>query len=193
MATSVRSARMVFGTALLAILIGCASTTVAIDPLPQAPICNSSNAALVLWSPQWRTDQKDVSAREDAAASGLREFLAKSGCFANTELRRVQSLVPAIVQAQLASAPPSSMQVVGVEVRELGPVVKLFSSAALVEGGTEVVLRIVEFSAISATEVRQFTVHWRSGGSGVVKGVASLPSDMQAALRAGLQPAASAR
>lgn len=40
---------------------------------------------------------------------------------------------------------------------------------------------------------RAFTVHWRHGGPGVVKGVASLPADMDAALRAGLQPADAAR
>lgn len=86
--------------------------------------------------------------------------------------------------------PPA--QVVGVEVRELGPIVKLLSSAALIEGGTEAVLRIIAYSPQSGDEVRQFTVHWHNGGPGVVKGVASLPGDMQAALRAGLQPGSAA-
>jgi len=31
-------------------------------------------------------------------------------------------------------------------------------------------------------------VHWAHGGPGVIKGVATLPQDMQAALAAGLQP-----
>jgi hypothetical protein len=81
--------------------------------------------------------------------------------------------------------------VVSIGVRELGPVLKLLSSATLVEGGTEVVLQIGVRLPKSAVQAREFTVHWRSGGPGVVKGVASLPSDMGAALRSGLQPAAS--
>jgi hypothetical protein len=79
--------------------------------------------------------------------------------------------------------------VVTIAVRELGPVVKLLSSAALVEGGTEVVLQVSSRALQSTERTREFTVHWRSGGPGVVKGVASLPIDMGAALRSGLQPA----
>jgi len=78
--------------------------------------------------------------------------------------------------------------VVTITVRELGPVVKLLSSASLVEGGTEVVLQITARSLAPARAAQAFTVHWRNGGPGVVKGVASLPSDMSAALRSGLQP-----
>lgn len=177
----------------VAMVAGCASTTVALQPSPQAPLCAPVAHALVLWAARWRADQKDVPAREEAAATGLREFLARSGCFAQAELRRVQNLEPATVGAQLAQAAAPATVVVGVEVRELGPVVKLLSSAALVEGGTEVVLRIVEFAPQAATERRQFTVHWQSGGAGVIKGVASLPGDLQAALRAGLQPGTPAK
>jgi len=128
-----------------------------------------------------------VPAREEAAAAGLNDFLAQSSCFARAELRRVKELTPTTVRALLGGTREPVTHIVGVEVRELGPIVKLLSSAALVEGGTEVVLRITEYSPQSAAEVRQFTVHWKNGGPGVVKGVASLPSDMQAALEAGFQ------
>lgn len=178
--------------AVFALVAGCASTTVTLQPLPQAPLCTPAAPALVLWASRWRADQKDVPAREEAVASGLRESLARSGCFAQAELRRVRNLEPATVGAQLAQATAPATVVMGVEVRELGPVVKLLSSAALVEGGTEVVLRIVEFAPQAATKQRQFTAHWQSGGAGVIKGVAGLPGVMQAALRAALQPGSSA-
>ncbi|MEK6786594.1 MAG: hypothetical protein AABY61_14045 [Nitrospirota bacterium] len=71
---------------------------------------------------------------------------------------------------------------------ELGPVIKLLSSLALVEGGTEVVLQVAEYIPPAEALNRTFTVHWRNGGPGVVKGVATLPKDMQAALVMGLQP-----
>lgn len=194
MATAVRTPRhLILQAFAMAWLAGCASTSVTLQPSPQAPMCDPRATALVTWSPVWRADQKDIPWREEAAAAGLRDFLSQSGCFAKAELRRVENLQPSTVAAQIATAAEPFTVVVGVEVHELGPVVKLLSSVALVEGGTEVVLRLVEFAPGSAAERRQFTVHWQNGGAGVVKGVGSLPSDMQAALRAGFQPATSTK
>ena len=82
---------------------------------------------------------------------------------------------------------------VSITVRELGPVLKLFSSLALVDGGTEVVLDIVAFSPGRPGSRVDFSVYWQNGGHGVVKGVASLPEDMAAALAAALRPAPAAR
>lgn len=177
----------------LAALAGCASTTVTVWPSPQAPVCSAPASAWVLWWPRWRPDQKDVPDREAAAAAGLSNFFAESGCFARAELRRVARPEAPAVAFGPAPADGSVSRVIGIEVRELGPVVRLLSSAALVEGGTEVVLGISEFAPESGATLREFTVHWRNGGAGVVKGVSSLPADMQAALRAGLQPAFGAR
>lgn len=173
----------------LAVLAACASTEVALSPSPQAPVCDRSATALVLWAPQWRPDQKDVAARDEAAASGLGSFFAGAGCFARTELRRVSMLGPSAVDAERDASGDQFDVMVSIAVLELGPVVKLLASASLVEGGTEVVLRIASWQPRRPTPPREFTVHWRHGGPGVVKGVASLPDDMVAALRSGLQPA----
>lgn len=188
MAALKRSARISIAVLVCILVFGCASTTVTLQPSPQLPICSPSANALVVWATQWRPDQKDVRAREEAAAIGIEEFLAQSGCFAHSELRRVADLTQPTVRSQLATAPASFTRFVGIEVRELGPTVKLLSSAAFVEGGTEAVFQVVAYSPDSGTEQRQYLVHWRNGGPGVIKGVAGLPVDMQAALRAGLQP-----
>jgi len=193
MGNSAHSPQPFAGLAACALLVGCASTTVVLQPAPQAPVCVASATALIFWAPRWRPDQKDVPAREEAAAVGLNDFLAQSSCFARAELRRVKELTPTTIQALLGGVREPVTQIVGIEVRELGPIVKLLSSAALVEGGTEVMLRITEYSPQSVAEVRGFTVHWKNGGPGVIKGVASLPSDMQAALRAGLQAGSGAK
>lgn len=170
------------------LLAGCASTTVSLEPSPQAPVCEPTATALVLWAPDWRADQKDVAEREAAAAAGLNAFFDSSGCFARTQIRRIPDLGPGTVSAQAASASGPFGRIVVIGVRELGPVVKLLSSAALVEGGTEVILKVTALPEAPGTQPREFTVRWQSGGPGVVKGVASLPEDMQAALRAALQP-----
>lgn len=171
------------------LLVGCASTTVSVQPGPQPPVCDRSVSALVLWAPHWRPDQKDVAAREEAAASGIQDFLANSGCFRRSELRRVAEITPSAVLMQVAAAPENFARVVTIEVRELGPVVKVFSSAGLIEGGTEVVLHIAVDSSQEAAAGRPFVLHWQNGGPGIIKGVASLPHDMQEALRSGFQPA----
>jgi hypothetical protein len=181
------------GTGLCGVLLAaCASTAVTIAPSPQAPVCDRAARALVLWAPQWRPDQKDAAAREAAAAAGLASFFAGSGCFADTALRRASNLQPAAVAAELAGTGGRFDTIVTIGVRELGPVVRLLSSAALVEGGTEVVLQVRAGSPQTVGQAREFMVHWRHGGPGVVKGVASLPGDMAAALGFALQPAASA-
>ena len=82
--------------------------------------------------------------------------------------------------------PAGSARLLVLTVRELGPTVKLLSSAALVEGGTEVVVDVAEFRPGQREPQRQWTVRWQDGGPGVVKGVQTLPDDLAAALKAGL-------
>lgn len=187
--TSARSVSAFAVSLCVLLLAACASTNVTLSPSPQAPVCDRSASALVLWAPQWRPDQKEIAAREEAAASGLSSFFESSGCFARTEVRRVSSLNLSEINAELGAPGIPVGAVVTIAVRELGPVVKLLSSASLVEGGTEVVLQVTSRRVQPSSQAREFTVHWRNGGAGVVKGVASLPIDMSAALRAGLQPA----
>jgi hypothetical protein len=180
--------------ALCLLLAACSSTKVDFSgKAPAAPLCQlpgENVSALVLWAPAWRPDQKDVAAREEAARRGLEEFLASSGCFARFEARR---LAVASSDEQLLSlaqaASPKPDRVIALTVRELGPLVKLLGSAALVEGGTEVVLGIRAIDARSGAPLGNFQTHWQNGGAMVIKGVDSLPRDMSAALSAALSPA----
>lgn len=175
--------------AVLLAVVGCASTTTSqLSPSPQAPVCAASATALIFWMPKWRGDQKDVLARETAAADGIRQFFERSGCFKSASLERLPQVSEETARVTAADATRRNEKVILIAVRELGPTVKIGTSLALVEGGTEVVLEVSEFMPGKAGP-RTFTVEWRSGGPGVLKGVASLPQDMQAALVAGLQPA----
>ena len=178
----------------LAVLASCASTTVHLsgnrpkDGLCQRPAENGNT--LVVWSTQWRQDQKDVPLREAAAEQGLKDYFAQSKCLPNTEVRRiaVKGSITIEQARQLAVASGHQVsRVVVIVVRELGPVVKLLSSAALVEGGTEVQLHITSYSPKEPDRQQDFVVHWKNGGPGVVKGVATLPQDIQAALAAGFE------
>lgn len=165
------------------VLTGCASTTTQLTSSPQPPVCQHAAHAMVQWTAHWRPDQKDIPAREAAASEGISQFFAQSGCFASVRVQRASQSSPAQVEATGTLYD----RLIVITVRELGPILKIGSSVALVEGGTEVVLDIAEYKLAGSTP-RMFSVHWQHGGPGVVKGVASLPQDMQAALTAGLQP-----
>lgn len=182
------------------LLGGCAATTTVefSGQRPASPVCQGpteSIAAVVLWGPNWRPDQKDVTERTRAAEQGITQFFAAPGCFARTELRRLPLGTLGTVEEAKAAAGASGIgaqRVVYVVVKELGPVVKLLSSPALIEGGTEVVLDVASYD-LARGQHAQFTAYWRHGGGGVVKGVASLPTDMRSALGAALSGAAAQR
>ncbi len=180
---------LIASVAPLAMLAACASTTVEFaGSAPTAQLCQrqaETGTVLVVWGTQWRPDQKDVPLREAAAEQGLKDYLAQSRCFPRAQVRRTMAGEPLTAEhaKQLATADNSGVvRVVVITVRELGPIVKLLSSAALVEGGTEVVLKISSYDVNSFVAENNFTIHWKNGGPGVVKGVDTLPQDMRAAL-----------
>ena len=78
-----RSARRLPGWLLCGlVLAGCAATTtVTRTPPDAAPVCapESDAKVSVVWRTQWRPNQKDVPAREAAAAEGIRAFAVDSG------------------------------------------------------------------------------------------------------------------
>ncbi len=174
------------------LLAGCAATTsFTLTPAPQPAVCQrgaQSLSAVVLWGGKWRIDQKEIGEREVAAQAGIERFFRESGCFAAARVHRLAASPDPAAQAAAVGNPGNINLVLVVLVRELGPIVRLGSSAALIEGGTEVVLEISVYEPRASTPVRAFSAHWQNGGPGVLKGVASLPADMESALAASLQP-----
>ena len=179
-----------FATPCLAaafVLAGCSSTTIRFDPPSPGAVCAPAERGLLLWTTRWRPDQKDVADREAAAAEGIRRFAMESGCFSPAQAKRIAASDGPALEESLRGTKDSADRVVVVTVRELGPVLKVLSSAAGVEGGTEVVLDIAAHRTAAGASPTRFTAHWFQGGPGVVRGVAGLSDDMQAALRAALQ------
>ncbi|MGA3086175.1 MAG: hypothetical protein ABSE95_15490 [Thermodesulfobacteriota bacterium] len=179
-------------------LSGCASTHFQITgQAPQQPLCQGLNqqaSAIVFWGPKWRPDQKNVPFREAAAQRGIERFFSTSECFAQVRvIRKVDDresidLLPAEVPALAAAYGSTPSQVLFITVRELGPIVKLFSSLALVEGGTDVVLEIRAVSPSTGQTIANFTAHWQNGGPWVIKGVATLEQDIASTLQEALKP-----
>jgi len=175
---------ILFAASACCFMAGCSATVATLNPSPQKPVCERASSALVLWDTQWRQNQKDIAEREFAAETGLRQFLVQSGCFAHSELRRMK-----INKLDTLKGQDNRFdKVIAITVREIGPIVMLFSTDGMIEGGTEVVLNITEYAQPELNPKRQFAVNWFNGGGFVIKGVESLPNDMQEALRAGMKP-----
>jgi hypothetical protein len=126
----------------------------------------------VLWSTQWRPDQKDPAGRDAAAWQGIQRYFFRSLC--KVEIRN-SGTVPADAKA--------FGRVVLLTVRELGPVVRI-GSPSLLEGGTEVVMDVKATSNATGAQLADLRMHWKDGGPFVIKGTAGLAEDMQEALRA---------
>ena len=181
-------------------LAGCAATKVEFTgdvSASPSTVCKDpgdTRSALVLWRTNWRPDQKDVAQREEAIVLGLKDFLSKSACFSSHQLKRLPSTEDkhqhseAELLVYATNAYPRADRVIVVTVKELGPIVRLFSSAAVIEGGTEVKMDVSIFNANTATPMANFQTHWQNGGALVVKGVSSLPQDMSDAMKAAIAP-----
>ena len=97
------------------------------------------------------------------------------------------NLSPTEISTLVAAETTTPSQVLLITVRELGPIVKLLSSVALVEGGTDVVLEIRAVSPSTGQTTSDFTAHWQNGGPFVIKGVATLEQDICSALQEALK------
>jgi hypothetical protein len=180
-------------------LAGCASTQIEYKGLTsEQPLCQKSGeqvSALVLWAPQWRANQKEPARREAAAQSGIERFFAQSGCFSSVQILRTVGDRPATdmsapeVRALATDGASPRSRAVFITVRELGPVLKLFNSLALVEGGTDVVLDIKSTVPATGEVIAAFQSHWQHGGPWVIKGVKTLEQDIGETLRLALKPA----
>ncbi|HRY14619.1 MAG TPA: hypothetical protein P5330_01945 [Candidatus Competibacteraceae bacterium] len=175
----------------LIVLAGCTTTKVKTTGSQLAkPICQieeKSVNTLVLWGPQWRTDQKEPQLREAAASRGIRDFLDHVSCMAVTEVKKLswEGGPPSneeLMRIAAASKPEPEL-VVFVVVRELGPRL-IIGIPNIVEGGTEVKIDVRVLEVQTAKSLSNTQTLWRNGGIFVIKGVSTLDRDMSAALSA---------
>ena len=108
----------VLASVLLA-LCGCAATiSTQITPSPQSPVCQASLHGRRRVDDAVRADQKDVPAREAAAADGIARFFNDSGCFASVSLQRVSRLSTSGIQSAASEAGLHYDRTVAIAVRE---------------------------------------------------------------------------
>ncbi len=128
---------------------------------------------------------------EDVAAKRWNPKGESRRVYRQVEGRESIDLPPGEIPALAAAYGGAPNYVLFITVRELGPIVNLFSFPALVEGGTDVVLGIRPASPSTGETRANFTAHWQNGGPWVIKGIATLEQDIGSALREVLKSSAS--
>lgn len=180
---SVRTPSLIVLLSTVLGLAACASTQVDLGPAPRiAPLCQTPSADLPLriqWRARWRADQKEPERRAAAAAEGIRQFVARAPCLGTAAIENGPA------EGAPDSAPSPAVRTLQIEVLELGPRLRI-GLPNLIEGGTEVRLRLRLIDPVRAPATSLTTVHWQHGGPFVVRGVANLSQDLSDALAAAL-------
>jgi hypothetical protein len=178
--------------AFLLLAGGCATTRVvthtvgALPPLCQAQ--ESSQTALILWGAAWRENQKEAALREEMASRAIARFFKTSPCYSMVDVLKVADGRSAVglsdVEALKFAASSGSHydKVVIVRVEELGPLIIIYLSPILWEGGTEVMLRARALDVHTSALEADISIHWKDSGAFVIKGTKTLEQDLQSAL-----------
>lgn len=157
-----------------------ARQTIIIPESAFAGVCPKSKTTLpvrVTWETQWRANQKDKPAREQAIERGLEKYFAHSRCFRALSIQRAAER-PLNQESKVLQ--PGTISIL---VSELGPKLQILGSLWLLEGGTEVSFTIGLKSADPQDAVKSATVHSRHTGPWYIKGVKSLDEELATALR----------
>jgi hypothetical protein len=171
---------------------GCATTQVTIHVVGnRPPLCQAqatSQEALILWGTAWRENQKEVALREEMASRAIAQYFNVSSCYSKVEVlklaagREAVGLSDAEALKFALSTGKRYGKVILVRVEELGPLVIIYPSPVLWEGGTEVALRVRMLNAHTSALETDITIHWKDSGAFVLKGTKTLEQDLQAAL-----------
>lgn len=171
---------------------GCATTRVVAHTVgARPPLCQAqgpSQTALILWGAAWRENQKEAALREEMASRAINHFFKTSPCYSKVDVLNVvdghsaASLSDVEALKFAAAAGSHYDKVVIVRVEELGPLIIIYLSPILWEGGTEVMLRVRALNANTSALETDISIHWKDSGAFVLKGTKTLEQDLQSAL-----------
>jgi hypothetical protein len=188
-----RIAGSIAAVALLALLSSCATTKINLHTVGlKPPLCRAmtgSQAALVLWGAAWRENQKEVLLREEMASRAISNFFREGSCYSKVTVlrsldgRQATTLSDAEVLKLSTTLSERYRKIIQIRLEELGPILSIYLSPILWEGGTEVLLRVRVLDVDSASLETDLVAHWRNSGAFVLKGTGSLEDDLQSALK----------
>lgn len=177
--------------AAIFLFASCATTKIQSNGSPlQKPLCDAGNQSAsvsVLWSTNWRPDQKEPQLREAAALRGIEKYFKAQSCIQTLAIHHIalpqqhEHLSDATILAMARETGDQPDKVIFLVVHELGPKL-IIGLPTLIEGGTEVVLEARVTDPKSATSLANIRTQWQKGGPFYIKGVKTLDADMQTVL-----------
>jgi hypothetical protein len=174
------------------LLSGCVVTQTAIHSTGVIPpLCQAhakQESALVLWGTAWRTNQKERQLREEKASKAISQFFGTRSCYTKTTVLRTLAgrdpvTLSDIETIKLASVLPDGYnKIILLRIEELGPLLMIYLSPILWEGGSEAVFRVRILDVNSGSLDSDVDMHWKNTGAFVLRGTKHLEEDLKAAL-----------
>jgi hypothetical protein len=154
------------------------------------PLCRNQmhTGTLVLWGTAWRENQKEPGLRRAIASQAITQFFHSSSCFSNVQVLELAGGHPSLQLSDTealkfaASLQGSFQKIIFVRIEELGPLIIIYPSPILWEGGTEVALRIRVLNAQTSALETDISIHWKNTGAFILRGTRGLAQDLMSAL-----------
>ena len=176
--------------AALILFCNCTTPRLTIHAVGNTPVCKTQTPerVLVLWGSAWRENQKEPALRREIAAREIAKFFNSNPCFSHAQILESSREMPALMLTdadalKLATNLQIPVQkVIFVRVEELGPLLMIYLSPILWEGGSEVILRVRVLNVEASRLESDISIHRKDTGPFVLRGTGALEKDLDAAL-----------
>ncbi|MFN8578059.1 MAG: hypothetical protein U0354_14565 [Candidatus Sericytochromatia bacterium] len=163
-------------------LNSCASTIINSHKIGTTKELCSKKSVLVFWGTAWRDNQKEKNLREEIASKAINKYFSNSKCFSDFKvvknLNNKESI--SLSDTELLNQTKDSKidKIITIRIEELGPILNLNLGLVLVEGATEVKLRVKVIDIKTSSIDYDNSIDWKNGGAYIIKGIGTLESDM---------------
>ncbi|HMU85702.1 MAG TPA: hypothetical protein PKC35_20315, partial [Leptospiraceae bacterium] len=147
------------------------------------------HSSLILWGTAWRSNQKEPERRRSIARQAITNFFTTNFAIApDSILEQIQGRDPvALSDTEILNFAQTSThkwrQIVLIRVEELGPLIVIYPSPILWEGGTETRMRIRVLDIAPPALKTDVSLHRRDTGAFVLRGTGSLNHDLEFTLK----------
>lgn len=169
-------------------IYGCSAPVVTKHVAGDTVACVESSS-LILWGTAWRSNQKEPEKRRSIARQAITDFFTTNFAIApDSILEQIQNRDPlTLSDAEIVNFAQTSTrkwkEIVIIRVEELGPLILVYPSPILWEGGTETKMRIRVLNIAPPALKMDASVHRKDTGAFVLRGTGALDQDIALTLK----------
>lgn len=147
------------------------------------------HSSLILWGTAWRSNQKEPEKRRSIARQAITDFFSSHFAVApESILEQIHGRDPlTLSDAEILNFAQTSTRkwkvIVLIRVEELGPLILIYPSPILWEGGTETRMRIRVLNIAPPALKMDASVHRKDTGAFVLRGTGALDQDIALTLK----------